>query len=696
MSFGRQKRLLLGWVALLAPLPLPFNAVVGWLGTALYLAGVVFFLRRASLDPPRWLPLWGMNLLGIAYVPFFLFDLMVLSGGRLVQPVVHLCLFAVLVKLFAIVRERDKWQASMGVFFLFLAAMGTSVHPTIVLYLIGFLTLVLLLLTRFAFLHVLSGFGRDDPALARIPLRGFLAFATLGTVVLAVPLFLFLPRVRAPFIVGRGAGTGATIESGGFSDEVTLDSIGRIRESREVALRLLEESGAGAPDDEMRFKAATYEVYQGRSWSRSLERPELRRQPGGQGVRFVLTRGEKPVRWARIWLQPLRSPSVPLPVETVVVEPRSPALKTDRGGAVFFQFSPLEVSEYRVGLAARPVLTGSVPEGPEDGSLDLSGVSPRIADLAREAMGSGSPAERATRLEEYLVTNFAYTLDFVGRSADNPIEDFLFRYKSGQCEYFASSMVLMLRSQGIPARLVTGFLGGEYNPFEGYYIVRDSNAHAWVEAYLPGQGWQIFDPTPPAGRPSDTGEGMFGLARQAWDFVVFRWDRYVLTFGLYDQLRIFGGLRELWHDFWSIFDRKEKSEPSRPSAMEEILQPDDAPGESPGMPKVPLSGALALTAMAVITWLLYLRFRPPLTATAAYRQIRQRLGRGGVAIPESTPPLVVREEAASRYPAAAEPTARVIDFYLRESFGGQDLEDEEREQLKAALVEAEKRIRKAG
>lgn len=696
MSFGRQKRLLLGWIALLAPLPLPMNEVVGWLGIALYLTGVVVFLRRASLDPPRWLPLWGMNLLGIAYVPFFLFDLMVLSGGRLVQPVVHLCLFAVLVKLFAIVRERDKWQASMGIFFLFLAAMGTSVHPTIVLYLIGFLTLVLLLLTRFAFLHVLSGFGRDDPALARIPLRGFLAFATLGTVVLAVPLFLFLPRVRAPFIVGRGAGTGASIESGGFSDEVTLDSIGRIRESREVALRLLEESGAGAPDDEMRFKAATYEVYQGRSWSRSGQRPELRRQPGGQGVRFVLAPGEKPVHWARIWLQPLRSPSVPLPVETVVVEPRSPALKVDRGGAVSFPFSPLEVSEYRVGLAAGPVLTGSVPEGLEDGSLDLAGVSPRIAALAREAMGAGSPAERARRLEGYLMTNFGYTLDFVGRSADNPIEDFLFRYKSGQCEYFASSMVLMLRSQGIPARLVTGFLGGEYNPFEGYYIVRDSNAHAWVEAYLPGEGWRIFDPTPPAGRPSDTGEGMFGLARQAWDFVVFRWDRYILTFGLGDQLRIFGGLRELWQDFWSIFDRKEKPKPSRPSAMEEILQPDDEPGEAPGLPKVPLSGALALTAMAVITWLLYLRFRPPLTATAAYRQIRQRLGRGGAALPESTPPLVVREEAASRYPAAAEPTARVIDFYLRESFGGQDLEDEERQQLKAALVEAEKRMRKAG
>ena len=178
--------------------------------------------------------------------------------------------------------------------------------------------------------------------------------------------------------------------------------------------------------------------------------------------------------------------------------------------------------------------------------------------------------------------------------------------------------------------------------------------------------------------------------------MVFRWDRYILTFGLYDQLRIFGGLRELWHDLWSVFDRKEKAEPSRPSAMDEILRPDDESDEPAGLPRVPLSGALALTAMAVITWLLYLRFRPPLTATAAYRQIRHRLGRGGPPIPESTPPLVVREAAASRYPAAAEPAGRVIDFYLRESFGGQSLEDEEREQLKAALVEAEKGMRKAG
>jgi transglutaminase-like putative cysteine protease len=633
-----------------------------------------------------------MNVLGLAYIPLFFLDLFVISHG-LVAPVLHLCLFALLVKLFAVVRERDKWQASIGIFFLFLAAMGTSVHPTIVLYLVGFLILALVLLTRFAFLHVLSGFGREDPALARIPLRGFLLMATAATAAIAVPLFLLLPRVRAPFIVGRGGGTGVTLEAAGFSDQVTLDSIGHIRGSREVVMRMLDESPAGA-DREMRFKTATYDLYQGGSWRRS---PSLGNLARGQGVRFRLGT-EKPVRWARIFLQPLHSPSMPLPVETAVVEPRASALLIDAGGALSFPFNPLEIREYRVGLARLPVLAGASPIGSGDPALDSAGMTPKITALAAQVMGQGTDAQRARRLEAYLIENYTYTLDFAGRSADNPIEDFLFRYRSGQCEYFASSMVVMLRSQGIPARLVTGFLGGEYNPFEGYYIVRDNNAHAWVEAYLDGVGWRIFDPTPPAGRPAAGTEGASLLAQQAWDFLIFRWDRYVLTFGLNDQLRIFGSLRELWIDFWARFKhegRAGKAARTSPSGLD-ALRPGALGAGGRHLPDVSLPLAFGLTLLAAVAWLLYLRLRPPLTATAAYRRLRRRLGRGGASLADSVPPLGVRREAAARYPAAAAPAARVIDFYLRESFGGQALEDEEVESLRVALDEAEKNMRKVG
>ncbi len=728
MTFGREKRLLLGLLALLAPIPLPFNEVVEWPAVAAYMAGVIWFLYRANQDPPRWLPVWGMNLLGMVYLPFFVFDLLVLGRGRLVLPVVHLCLFVLLVKLFAMVRERDKWQAAIGVFFLFLASMGTSVHPATVIYLIAYVVLALVLLARFAVLHVLAGFGREDAALARVPLRGFLTGAAVATLLLAIPLFALLPRVRAPYIIGRGVGTGTLLEAAGFSDEVTLDSIGQIRNSRNVAMRLQHEGGTRDPDEELRFKASTYEVYDGGNWIRTRVRAVL---PRGQGLRFRLAGGEVQ-RWVRIWLRPLRSRSLPLPVEARVVEPRVTELLVDEGGAVSLGHAPLETMEYRVGLGEHPLLTGRPPRsqsapapsqelaraaaqppgplprsrrdrrhgGDADSTLDLSGVSPRMADLAHLVMGQGPAGERVRRLESHLIQGYSYTQDFVGRTADQPLEDFLFRYRSGHCEYFASAMVLMLRSEGIPARLVTGFLGGEYNPFEGYTIVRDSNAHAWVEAYIAEEAtWRIFDPTPPAGRPVEIEEGVWSLARQAYDFLVFRWDRYVLTFGLYDQIRILGGLRELWNDLWRLLDR---GEPDRPQQQPAQSLPQGAdqgvPLPSGPPPRARLLAGILTVLFALVAWRLALRYRTPFTATVAYRRLRHRLGRRGLAMPESLPPLAVRSAAADRFPDAAEPAAKVIDFYLRESFAGRALEEGEREVLKAALVEVEKglKVRKAG
>ena len=692
MTFSRQKRLLLGLLAFLAPIPLPFNEVVSWPVVLAYEIGVLVFLRRAWLDRQRWLPTWVMNILGLIYLPLGFLDIFVVSR-RLLTPVLHLILFALLVKLFSLIRERDKWQAAIGIFFLFLASMGTSVHPTIVLYLIAFLALSLVMLTRFAFLHVLAGFGREDPELARIPMRGFVWLSTLLTVLLAVPLFAFLPRVPSPYIVGRGSGLGQQIESVGFSDEVTLDSIGQIRDRQEVALRMLAEGGSSMAG-QMRFKAASYDLYQGGKWGRSPMWRSLRRE--GEGI--WLTDDPKPDRWAQIFLTRINSQSVPLPVNTVVVAPQATTLELDEGGAVRFRFLPQELVEYRVGLTADPVMSAKQPSGtPSDSALDLAGVTPPIAALAARVMSGGTPLERAQRLEAHLIKDYEYTLDFRGRSAENPIEDFLFRYKSGQCEYFASSMVLMLRSQGIPARLVTGFLGGEYNPFEGYYVVRHSNAHAWVEAYIEGQGWQIFDPTPPGGRPLEAQSGLPLLMRQAWDFVSFRWDRYVLTFGLYDQLRIFGSLREMWRDLLGRFQQPDRAEKQAPANGNQPVTEEIAVEDS-GLrrPEIPLSVILGTILLAVLAFGLYLRFRPRLTPTVAYTRLRRRLGRRGAPLPDSVPPLVVGREMAARYPAAAEPAARIISFYLRESFGGHPLADGEQEALEAALEEAKKGMRKAG
>ncbi len=695
MKFARGKRLVLGWLALVAPLPLPFNEVLEWPVYIVYAALVLLFLRRAARDPERWLPTWAMNVLGVAYLPFFYIDLTALGGGRLVGPVLHLGLFALLVKLYALRREGDKWQTVIGLFFLFLAAMGTSVHPSIVLYLIGFVAVSLALLARFAWFHILAQYGHDEAELGKVPLGGFLAFATVTALVVAVPLFALLPRVRSPYIVGRGS-FGAQIEAAGFTDDVTLDSIGEIRNSRGVALRLQWQSGSTPLDPEnMRWKAATYDLFAGASWRRSPTRAPL---PRGRGLRYTLS-ADPPVRWAKIWLRPLKSTSLPLPVETAIVEPGVLSLLVDQGGGVALPHPILDTLQFRVALARRPVLLGEPPPVEGGSVLDTSGVTPRMRTLAADVMGQGAAAERVSRLETHLIQRSAYTTTLLGAGQNgNPLDTFLFETRRGHCELFASSMVLLLRSQGIPARLVTGFLGGEYNPFEGYVIVRDSNAHAWVEAYVgpgPNEGWRIYDPTPPSGRPSAETGGFWQLGQQAYDFMLFRWDRYVLTFGIGDQAEILRRLYGAWSALRNLFSSEKSESAGSPAEPVALPTPQEASAEGFAASPLAIAGAalLVLVTLAVILWIV-LR-RRPLTSAAAYQRLRLRLARSGTPLPGSLPPLAVRQLANDRFPNAAAPAARIIDFYVRETYAGEPLTDSDQEDLRTALSEAETSLRQA-
>ena len=159
MTFAREKRILIGVLALVAPLPLPFNeprpeGVVGFPFLLAYLGVVGYFLIRANRGEERWLQPWMLNLLGLAYIPILILDLSTLWQGQLVRAMMHLGLYALAVKLFSLTRERDKWHAVVGIFFVFLTSMATSANPFIILYLAVFTGLCLVQLTRFAFFHV--------------------------------------------------------------------------------------------------------------------------------------------------------------------------------------------------------------------------------------------------------------------------------------------------------------------------------------------------------------------------------------------------------------------------------------------------------------------------------------------------------------------------------------------------------------
>jgi hypothetical protein len=167
------------------------------------------------------------------------------------------------------------------------------------------------------------------------------------------------------------------------------------------------------------------------------------------------------------------------------------------------------------------------------GDLQLRNPDPRIAQLALEVAGSASNTyDKAVAIDHYLRSHFAYTLQLPSRIPADPIANFLFERKQGHCEYFASSMAVMLRTLGVPSRVVNGFRTGEFNDLTGQYVVRASNAHAWVEVYFPGYGWVEFDPTPSATMPSHSG---WGRAALYLDAAASFWREWVINYDIGHQ-----------------------------------------------------------------------------------------------------------------------------------------------------------------
>ena len=705
ISHAPEKRLVLSVLAVLAPLPLPFNDVVSW---PLYVADAVavgWIIHRTERGYDQWIPTWAANVLAIAYLPLFWVDLTALTDSRLVSPLLHLAMFAVVVKLAALHTERDKWHAFVGIVFIFFAAMGTSVHPTIVLYLLAFLGIALTLLFRFTVLHAAAESGAGWLARVRFPVRKLIAFALLFIVAVSVPLFAVLPRLRSPYIVGRSFGSGAVLGTAGFSDEMALDDIGEIRGNRSVAFRIAYGDRPPNPND-MRFKAATYDLYRGVRWEKnrilSQQLFGQNRQLASAGavgprwVRAFRLADQPPRQMATVWLQPLGSTSLPLPAETVEIEVVARTLGIDAGGALSLLRTPRGTVTYRTGLGADFTTAALSPREVEETALDLDGITPEISGLASERMGDGDPRERAERLVRFLHRDFEYTLDLVGSVGQDPVSEFLFVNRRGHCELFASSMVLMLRSQGIPARLVTGFLGAEFNRLEGYYVVRQQNAHAWVEAYLPDEGWAVFDPTPPLGRPAAGRPGMLQLLSQAYDYVLFRWDRYVLTYDVYDQLRVFFNSFGVWKRMWDRI-RSLGADGATPT-LSELSGGENVDGEeSRGWALDGGLGVGLLLAAAALALLAYWRReRQSVPAGArAYLRLRRTVESAGLDVPNSLAPRSLVASVAELSPDASRAASSVVEGYLRESYGGEPLSSAERAELESSLRELRGELRRA-
>ena len=693
MTFGREKRLWLGALAMLVPIPLPFNQVLEWPFLFVYCLFVIHFVQRAERGAWVTLDNWALNLLGLFYLPVFYFDLQAaFLRGTAVTALLHLILFLLVVKLYSIRRERDKWHIMVAIYFLFVGAMATSSHVSIAPYLLAFLVISLLVLGRFAHLHMMV--GMESSSAMSLPFRAPLTLGTLLVLLVAVPLFATMPRIREPYILGRGTGSGGMARTTGFSDSVDLSLTSSIRGNRNVAMRVqyaVPERVGNSGD--LRFKGATYERYRNDNWYRLMQQVDLLvpETTKNRGRFFDLGSGETPDHQATVFLEPLGSISLILPSEALNIETElQTTLGLDSGGAILIPVQPREPLKYTVGLASRPVIHARLDDDPESeiSGLDPGGLTPQMIELAEQVMGGEeiSAETRIDRLEQHMLTQYAYTLDYLGRSGENPLEDFLFVYKSGHCELFASAMVLMLRSQGIPARFVTGFLGAELNPLEGYYVIRQQNAHAWVEAYTESRGWRIYDPTPPDGRPSVAPQSLALLMSQVYDYFTFRWDRYVLTYGADDQESVFRRMRERLKAFWGSLRKRVDKEPTESPApfAADTAEHEDIQSPWIWQPRWPLLFMLLVFATAVALLGVW-NHRRPLSGAAAYLCLRTRLERAGLPVSDSLAPLELLARGVERFPPAADAMRHVVGHYVRESFAGRELADSERQELRQAL-----------
>jgi hypothetical protein len=164
-----------------------------------------------------------------------------------------------------------------------------------------------------------------------------------------------------------------------------------------------------------------------------------------------------------------------------------------------------------------------------------------IRGLANDIRRRGrSDADRVELLDAYFQKgNYRYSMDGLP-TGPHALELFLFEKKMGNCEFFASAFALLLRGAGIPARLVGGYLGGDFNEFGGYYLISEDMAHVWVEAYITGKGWVRIDPSSyaqNAGAIWDVPHKRGRLAgwRQAMDSFSHTWNRTVITYDFESQ-----------------------------------------------------------------------------------------------------------------------------------------------------------------
>jgi protein-glutamine gamma-glutamyltransferase len=518
------------------------------------------------------LPVRLMNLVTLSYIGFFVLDFFWVSG-RVLESTVHLVCFLAVIKVLTAQTNRDYVYTAVIALVELVAAAMLSNSLTFFVYLALFL---LCATSAFASAEMRRAIGRPGSIVSgassgrgRLGVRlGMLTgFVTAGILFLTVLLFVALPRTaNAAFRRFRPAGYHLT----GFSSEVTLGQVGEIQKDSQPVMHVKPYWHTAMLVSDLKWRGAALSHFDGKTWTDHSEDGKV--MLPNQNPLTVADEAQRSRRdGARLLYRVDLSLSdsdalfiAGIPEFLNIEHARVVRTATDsyRLGAIAGEGIRYEVSSFVPhGLqATRSKLTGAQRER----YLQLPALDPRIGELAREWAGEGEVLSKAADVERHLRSEFGYSLEMAKGVSGDPLADFLFVRRKGHCEYFASAMAVMLRSLGIPARIANGFQSGTFNPVSGMYVVRASDAHSWVEAYDPVEGWVTFDPTPSA--PRTMGNALLTKAGMYVDAAETFWQEWVVNYDLGRQITLAAKLEERtrriqqawqWMDFSSWKARAE-------------------------------------------------------------------------------------------------------------------------------------------
>jgi protein-glutamine gamma-glutamyltransferase len=527
-----------------------------------------------------------------------------------VSALVHFTLVLSSIKLLQIKSDRDWLFLYLISFFEVLLAAGLGASPTFLLALCAYLFSALLAVVsfelrksrrlapaaesrllvandpKFLWRRGRARRGTGARALRRLPLAALCLFVLIFG--LALPIFFVAPRAAEGALTLPGGSSSSGFV--GFSDRVTLGDIGRLNESNQLVMRVRVEGPTAARAGGLRWRGVALDRFDGRHWFESSDSRQPFAPNENDLFRLGTTEDLSRLTTETFFVEPIDTPVLFAAPRAVAVQGGFQYVRRDRDDAISARPHSQERITYtvysdtfepppeRLRADRMPTPKGVTPNlrRPVEDYLQLpAGLDTRVGSLAwtvvRQA-GARNAYDAARAIEAHLNQNayggdYHYSLEMRAAGAD-PLSDFLFNVRAGHCEYFATAMAVMLRTLRIPARVVNGFQTGEYNSAADAYIVRQADAHSWVEVYFPeSDSWVTFDPTPADGRAAGTsGSGLSGSLRRYADAMELFWLQYVVAYDRRGQQTLARSVEERVGTYSRVASRSADSLRARLSA----------------------------------------------------------------------------------------------------------------------------------